>query len=128
MSIKLLLYVALGGAIGAVGRYTATVAVAQWSDGDFPYGTLVVNTVGSFLLGCLLAALALGWTPSNEFRSLMQVGILGAFTTFSTFSMDAYNQLSRGDYFAASLYIGGSVLIGIIALITGVALIRQVFT
>lgn len=128
MSIKLLVYIAVGGAIGAVGRYSATVVVTQWTDSSFPYGTLLVNTVGSFLLGCLLAALTVGWTPSNEFRSLLQVGVLGAFTTFSTFSMDAYHHLSRGDYLGASLYMGASVILGILALISGVALVRQFFT
>lgn len=127
MSAKLILYIALGGAIGAVGRYSATVAVTHWTSSNFPYGTLVVNVVGSFLLGCLLAALSLNWSPSPEFRSLLQVGALGAFTTFSTFSMDAYQQISRGDYMGLALYIGVSVIVGILALISGVALVRQVF-
>lgn len=128
MSLKMLLFVAVGGAVGAVGRYAVTVSVTQWTDSNFAYGTIAVNAVGSFLLGCLLAALALGWTPSNEFRSLLQVGVLGAFTTFSAFSLDAYSHISRGEYLGASIYIGASVLIGIVALISGVALVRQLFT
>ncbi len=127
MSIKLLTYIALGGAFGAVGRYSATVAVTQWAASSFPFGTMLVNVVGSFLLGCLLAALSLDWSPSPEFRSFLQVGLLGAFTTFSTFSMDAYNQISRGDYIAAALYIGVSVVVGIFALISGVAVVRHIF-
>jgi len=128
MSVKLLLYIAVGGAVGAVGRYSITVAVTQWTTSSFPYGTMVVNILGSFLLGCLLAALSLNWSPSAEFRSLLQVGVLGAFTTFSTFSLDAYQQISRGDYLGTALYIGISVAIGILALISGVALVRQLFT
>ncbi|NQV99069.1 MAG: fluoride efflux transporter CrcB [Rhodospirillales bacterium] len=127
MSLKLILFIAAGGAIGAVGRYMLTVAVTQWTGGDFPYGTILVNVLGSFLLGCLLTAIALDWSPSNELRSMIQVGVLGAFTTFSAFSMDAYQQLSRGDYVGAGLYIGLSVIISILALITGVAVIRQLF-
>ncbi len=127
MSAKILIFVALGGALGAVGRYSVTVAVTQWTASSFPFGTVVVNVVGSFLLGGLLAASAVDAPPSPEFRSFLQVGILGAFTTFSTFSMDAYYQISRGDYLGAGLYIGVSVVVGIVALISGVALVRQLF-
>ena len=128
MSAKLLLYIAAGGAFGAVGRYLATVMISQWLNSGFPYGTMIVNIVGSFALGCLLSALALEWSPSPEMRSFLQVGILGAFTTFSTFSMDAYNQITRGDYITAAVYVGVSVIVGIIALIIGVALVRQILT
>ena len=128
MSVKLLLYIAAGGAFGAVSRYSVTVMVTQWSGSAFPYGTLVVNIVGSFLLGCLLSAMALNWSPSPEIRSFLQVGVLGAFTTFSTFSMDAYSQLSRGNILEASIYVGASVFIGVIALILGVVLVRQIYT
>ena len=127
MSVKLLLYIAAGGALGAVSRYSVTVMVNHWLNSDFPYGTLIVNIIGSFLLGCLLSIVALKWSPSPEIRSFLQVGLLGAFTTFSTFSMDAYSQISRGDFLEASIYISVSVVIGVIALIIGVALVRQIF-
>jgi CrcB protein len=128
MSAKLLLYIAVGGALGAVGRYLSTVLIGNWLNSGLPYGTMVVNIVGSFALGCLLSALALEWSPSQEVRSFVQVGILGAFTTFSAFSMDAYNQIIRGDYITAAVYVVVSVIAGIIALIIGVALVRQILT
>ncbi len=127
MSAKLLLFIAMGGALGAVGRYSVTAMVTQWVNSPFPLGTMIVNILGSLLLGGLLSALALNWTPSPELRSLIQVGVLGAFTTFSTFSMDAYDQISRGEILGAAAYIGGSVVLGIVALMAGVALGRQVF-
>ena len=128
MSAKLLLYIAVGGALGAVGRYLSIVLIGHWLNSGLPYGTMVVNIVGSFALGCLLSALALEWSPSQEVRSFVQVGILGAFTTFSAFSMDAYNQIIRGDYITAAVYVVVSVIAGIIALIIGVALVRQILT
>ena len=128
MSAKLLSYIAVGGALGAVGRYLFTVLISQWLNSGFPYGTIFVNIVGSFALGCLLSALALEWSPSHEVRSFVQVGILGTFTTFSAFSMDAYNQIIRGDYITAAVYVVVSVIAGIIALIIGVALVRQILT
>lgn len=128
MSAKLLLYIAAGGALGAVGRYLSTVLIGHWLNSGLPYGTMVVNIIGSFALGCLLSALALEWSPSQEVRSFVQVGILGAFTTFSAFSMDAYNQIIRGDYITAAVYVVVSVIAGIIALIIGVALVRQILT
>jgi fluoride exporter len=127
MSVKLLFYIAGGGAIGAVGRYSVTVAVTQWTASGFPYGTLIVNIMGSFLLGCLLALLAFNDSMSQDMRVFLQVGVLGAFTTFSTFSMEAYQQISRGDYLGAGLYIGVTVVVGICALIAGVAIVRQLF-
>ena len=128
MSAKLLLYIAVGGALGTVGRYLSTVLIGHWLNSGLPYGTMVVNIVGSFAMGCLLSALALEWSPSQEVRSFVQVGILGAFTTFSAFSMDAYNQIIRGDYITAAVYVVVSVITGIIALIIGVALVRQILT
>lgn len=127
MSLKFLLFIAVGGALGAVGRYSVTTMVTQWVDSSFPYGTMIVNILGSLVLGGLLSALALNWAPSTELRSFIQVGVLGAFTTFSAFSMDAYEQIARGHILEAALYIGGSVVIGIMALMAGVALGRQVF-
>jgi len=127
MSIKLLLYIAVGGALGSVGRYFLTVLVNKYLNTSFPYSTMIINVSGSFALGCLFSALLLKWSPSLEARAFLQVGVLGAFTTFSTFSMDAYNQITRGDYLDAAVYLGVSVIVGVIALIFGVALVRQIF-
>jgi CrcB protein len=127
MSIKLLLYIALGGALGSVGRYLLTALVSKYLNTSYPYGTMIINVSGSFALGCLLSSLLLKWSPSLEARAFLQVGVLGAFTTFSTFSMDAYYQITRGDYLDAAVYVSVSVVLGVIALIIGVAFIRQIF-
>lgn len=127
MSFKLICFIAIGGAIGATGRYVSSTAINQWMASEFAYGTLAVNIIGSFFLGAMLAALSTGWTVSDEVRSMLQVGVLGAFTTFSTFSMDAFNQITRGDYLNASVYVGGSVAFSILALVAGMALTRQFY-
>ena len=127
MTLKILLFVAMGGAVGAVGRYSATLAITQWTGGGFPYGTMFVNILGSLLLGFLLAAISLNWSPSPEMRSFLQVGVLGAFTTFSTFSMDAYDQMTKGQYMEMAMYVGGSVIVGILAMVMGVTIGRQLF-
>lgn len=127
MSLKLLIFISAGGAIGAVGRYMLTVAATQWFGEPFPYGTMIVNIIGSFLLGVLLAAISLNWAPSIELRTFIQVGVLGAFTTFSTFSLDAYQLMAKGEYISSALYIGSTVIVGIVSLFIGIALVRQVF-
>ena len=85
--MKLVLAIALGGAIGAVGRHYVSVAMVLLVGYGFPWGTLVVNIVGSFLMGALIETMTLVWSPSVEIRALLTVGLLGAFTTFSTFSL-----------------------------------------
>ena len=86
--MKILLAVAAGGALGAVGRYLVITQVGHWFGTGFPLGTIVVNVLGSFAMGLLIESAALFWSPSQELRALLAVGVLGAFTTFSTFSMD----------------------------------------
>ena len=78
--MKVLLAVAAGGAIGAVGRYLLVTQVGHWFGTAFPLGTIVVNVLGSFILGALVEIMALAWSPSLELRALLTVGVLGAFT------------------------------------------------
>lgn len=126
MSAKILLSVAVGGAVGAVGRYVVMTGVGHWFHGQFPWATLGVNVVGSFVLGALIELMALVWSPSPELRAFMVVGILGAFTTFSTFSMDAYYLFERGDMIGTGLYMGASVALSITGLIAGLMLFRHI--
>ena len=95
--MKLMLAVAAGGALGAVGRYLVMSQVGHWLGSGFPFATLVVNVAGSFLLGLLIEASALAWSPAPELRALLVVGVLGAFTTFSTFSLDVALHVERGE-------------------------------
>lgn len=118
------LIVALGGAAGAVTRYAvATWAQARWGTG-WPYGTFLINLSGSFLLG-LFAALALRFAWNDHWRLLIAVGFLGAYTTFSTLSLETLNLLADGrQYRAAALNLIGSMLVGCCAAYLGILAAR----
>jgi CrcB protein len=124
--MKMVLFIAGGGAIGAVFRYLVMARVGHMISGHLPYGTIVVNVLGSFILGALIEYLALVWSPSQEVRAFLVVGVLGAFTTFSTFSMDSIVLMERGNYALAGWYIAGSVVLSIAALMGGMMLFRQI--
>lgn len=124
--MKMLLAVAMGGAIGAVGRYLLIAQIGQWFGSGFPYGTLAVNVIGSFILGALVETVALAWSPAAEMRAFLVVGILGAFTTFSTFSLDAILLFERQQLGAMALYIAASVCFSVLGLFLGMRLLRWV--
>jgi len=128
MTIKMLMAVASGGALGAVLRYSVTSFVGQWAGHGFPWGTLTVNIVGSFVLGALIEIMALQWSPCEAVRAFIVVGVLGAFTTFSTFSLDIQTLIARDQMMLAVVYVGGSVSIGFAALMAGMMLFRQVLS
>ena len=120
------LLVGLGGAIGAMLRYGAGVSLGSLANG-FPVATFAVNLAGSIAMGLLIGILA-KTTPQyqNEIRLFLAVGIFGGFTTFSSFSLDAFSLLERGDYLLAGLYILGSVALGIAGLAIGLFAVRMV--
>lgn len=128
MNAKLLLFIALGGAGGAVARYITMSMVGHWFGHGFPYGTIVVNIAGSFILGALVETLALVWSPSEAVRAMLVVGVLGAFTTFSTFSLDVHTLAIRGSYMALGGYIAVSVLLSVSAFTLGLALFRHIWS
>ncbi|MFW8589631.1 fluoride efflux transporter CrcB [Glaciecola sp. 2405UD65-10] len=99
------LYVAIGGAIGACLRYFLVIESTKLLGKGFPFGTLLVNVIGSFLLGCLYAWLNNFDVLSNNLRLLLGVGLLGALTTFSTFSFDTFMLLQSGFILKAALNI-----------------------
>lgn len=119
--MKLLAFVALGGAVGAVARYGASGWVHGFAGSGFPWGTLAVNVAGAFLLGFTLRVLQSSITPP-EIRGFLTVGLLGAFTTFSTFTYEAVALMQDGEWARASLYLGGSVVVGVAAVIAGIGL------
>lgn len=123
--VKMLLAVAAGGAAGAVGRYLVMSGVGHLFGTGFPLGTIVVNVLGSFVLGVLVELSALAWSPAPELRALLVVGVLGAFTTFSTFSMDAVLLFERGNLGLAALYIVSSVVLSIAAFFAALLLLRS---
>jgi CrcB protein len=115
-------FVALGGALGASLRYLVVLFGLRLSEGGFPWPVLSVNILGSFLMGCavvLFARQELGaWAP------FLMVGVLGGFTTFSAFSLDAYVLFEKGEVWAAALYVGLSVGLSILGLALGVSVTR----
>jgi CrcB protein len=115
------LYIAVGGAIGAVLRYGLGGWVHAWAGSDFPWGTLVINTVGSLLLGFLVRFMeAVALTP--DLRALLTIGLLGAFTTFSTFSYETVTLLQGGQWARGLAYSLGSLLLGLVAVLAGLYL------
>ena len=124
--MKLVLAIALGGAIGAVGRHYVSVAMTLLLGHGFPWGTVVVNIAGSFLMGALIETMAVVWSPTVEMRALLTVGVLGAFTTFSTFSLDVATLYERGATLQSVVYVVASVVVSILALFAGLRLMRLV--
>jgi fluoride exporter len=124
--MRLLLLAIVGGAIGAGARHLVNVGFLRWLGPGFPWSTLFVNVVGSFVMGALIETLALRFGGSVDLRTFLATGILGGFTTFSAFSLDAHALLTRGDTAAGLLYVAGSVLLSIAGLWAGLTLARQV--
>lgn len=115
--------VALGGAIGAVGRYWISGWVSRLSTPSvFPWGTLTVNVVGALVLGTFVGATAFGrFAVSPNLRAFVAIGVLGAFTTFSTFAYENLEALRVGDLRSAILNIGASLFVGLAACWIGLA-------
>ena len=120
-----ILYIAAGGAIGAVLRFGVSNGVYGMFGRNFPYGTLFVNVLGSLLIGVLSILFIERYTLNPEVRAIFIIGILGAFTTFSTFSMETFNLLENGEFFKALLNILLSVTLCLVATWAGVLLGRQ---
>ena len=123
-----LIAVALGGACGAVVRFLMSTGLYQWLGRGFPYGTLVVNVVGSFLIGLLTEALILQRIAITlEYRAAILVGFIGAFTTFSTFSLETIYLIEQGSLNKAALYIVVSVSGCLLAVWIGLLCGRTLF-
>ena len=120
-----LIYIAIGGAIGAVLRFTISNGVYAWLGRSFPWGTLVVNVFGSLLMGLLYVFFVERMSVSVEMRSLILVGLLGAFTTFSTFSIETLNLIESGDLIPAGINMFVSVFCCVAACWLGLMLGRQ---
>ena len=121
-----LLYVALGGALGASGRHLLGGLALRMFGPGYPYGTLVANLLGGLLMGLLV-----GWLMvkggSETLRLFLAVGVLGGFTTFSAFSLDTMRMIETRAYGAALGYISASVVFSILALFIGLIIARKVF-
>jgi CrcB protein len=119
----LYVWVALGGAIGSVARYACSVTAARWLGMGFPWGTLFVNVTGSFAIGLLAALVAADGRPllGADARALLLVGVLGGFTTFSSFSLDTLALARSGALGAAALNIGSSLVLCLVGVWLGFA-------
>jgi fluoride exporter len=124
MNPLLLLAIFLGGGLGALTRHYSVLGAARLLGDAFPYGTLFVNVLGSFLIGVIIELGALKWQVSPELRALMVTGFLGGFTTFSAFSLDVLKLADTGHATAAAVYAGASVFLSLLAVFAATHLLR----
>ena len=119
--IRNLILVALGGAIGSVCRYLLSgMNMASW-----PWGTFAVNIIGSLIIGLMMGLVSKG-VVSPEMKLLLVTGFCGGFTTFSTFANESFSMMKAGDVLQMALYVGASVVIGILAVWAGMAMSESI--
>ena len=116
--------VAVGGAFGSVLRYLVGLLTIRWFGPSFPWGTFAVNVVGSFAIGLLSEMIARRFNASMEVRVFLVTGILGGFTTFSSFSLDTMVLLERGAIAATVGYVLATLCLSFLAILAGLALGR----
>ena len=119
--MKQLILVGLGGALGSLSRYGVGLALASWAGMSFPFGTLLVNVLGCFLIGLALGA---GWTPDQPLRLLLVTGFLGGFTTFSAFGGETIELFRAAAPARALLNIAANVVLGLLATWLGFSLVK----
>jgi CrcB protein len=125
MKASIIGVVAIGGAIGSVARYA--VSTIQNPVAAFPYAIFIVNVTGGLLMGIATGLFALKFNVSSEVRAFFTTGILGGYTTFSTFSLESAMLIERHDYAMAAAYVFGSALISILALFLGLWAVRAMY-
>lgn len=119
-----ILAVALGAAIGANLRYGLAIWAAQRFGTAWPYGTFIINVLGCLVIGALLTLSATRLPFSEPVRLLLVTGLLGGFTTFSTFGYESFSLITAGNWISAASYVGASMLVGIGAVFLGAGLVR----
>ena len=122
------LLVFLGGGLGAALRYSLNIGVPRVLGAQFPWATLIINIMGSFVMGLITAWFILRPNLAPEWRLFLTTGILGGFTTFSAFALDFAVLVERRDLISATFYVLASVGLSIIACFTGLALVRTFAT
>ncbi len=122
-----ILAIAIGGALGALSRYWVVGVITSLYDRSFPFGTLVVNILGSFLIGVLYVLIIEKLDVAAEWHAILMVGFVGAFTTFSTFSLETLMLLQEGRIAAAMIYILSSVVVCLGAVFAGMLATKQLF-
>jgi fluoride exporter len=124
--VWVMLMIALGAAAGANLRYALSVWVANQWGVAFPYGTLLINVSGSFAIGVVMVLLTTRFASSESWRLVLVTGLLGGFTTFSTFSYETYMLLVSGSWLAAGLNMLASVGLGMVGVFLGAVLARLI--
>ena len=119
-----ILLIGLGGFAGAIARYLVDGVVSDRTGGGFPWGTLVINVSGSFALGLLFAMTTDRAVLPAEIRGPLMIGFLGAYTTFSTFMLESWRLIESGAWAAAIGNLGGSMALGLIAVVAGLTVGR----
>ena len=119
------LMVMLGAALGGLARYVIGAAVMQRFNGRFPLGTLVVNVTGCFLIGVLMTAFTERGDPHPNLRLLLVVGVLGGYTTFSSFGWETFQAIDEGSRWIGFANVALSVIFGYLAVLCGAWLIRR---
>lgn len=113
--IKTIILVGLGGAIGSILRYLSGWFASKYFQGSFPLSTLLINVLGSLLIGIFIGVLAKYYSENHPLKFLLIIGFCGGFTTFSSFAVENYNLLQNGNQFSAYIYIIASVILTITA-------------
>ncbi len=122
--IKTILLIAAGGALGSLARHGSNQLVIKYFGNDFPWGIMGINILGSLLIGVIAGLLAFSTEWSQDIRAFAVVGVLGGFTTFSAFSLDAVLLWERGAIGAMFLYVTASVVLSLAATFGGLFLVR----
>ncbi|MBT35062.1 MAG: fluoride efflux transporter CrcB [Rickettsiales bacterium] len=112
--------IAFGGALGALARYFLSKNIDNLTGNNFPFGILICNIIGSLILGLLYESLLKSTYFSDNLKLFLQAGVLGSFTTFSAFSLEAFLMIEKGNFSMAGLFIISSVFLSIIGLILGI--------
>ena len=118
--MQMIFSIALGGALGALARYFLSKNIDNLTDSNFPYGILICNILGSLILGILYESFSKSALFSDNLKIFLQAGVLGSFTTFSAFSLEAFLMIEKGNYSSAFVFIILSVILSILGLIFGV--------
>ena len=121
--MKIILAIGMGSFLGGISRYLLSLYIQQKFSSSFPFGTLVVNIIGCFLIGIILGLTDKG-NLTQEWRLFFATGIIGGFTTFSAFSGETINMLQDGQLWYAILYIAVSLIVGLIATFIGISIIK----
>lgn len=124
MLFKDILLVGLGGGVGSVARFLCQRSVSAWYPHAFPFGTLIVNFLGCFLIGLLLGFMEKGSFVKPELKLLLVTGFCGGYTTFSAFAAENIQLLRDGRLLYFTMYTVGSVLLGILAAFAGLSLAK----